>query len=203
MRIYAENITDGLTRFQQALVYAERLHARQVRKGTRIPYFSHLLSVTALVMEAGGDEDEAIAALLHDAVEDQGGQATLDEIRHRFGQPVADIVESCTDAFSTPKPPWRQRKESYLRHLNEASPSALRVSLADKLHNARTILTDLRHNGPNIWKRFRGGREGSLWYYRELADFFSAAVPGPQAAELAETVIRIEELAAGPSGRAS
>jgi GTP pyrophosphokinase len=200
MRKHQDNNPENTGRFPEALVMAHDLHAKQVRKGTPIPYFAHLMSVAALVMEAGGDEDEAIAALLHDAVEDQGGLATLREIRDRFGDRVAAIVEGCTDATSTPKPPWRQRKEAYLAHLNHASQSVRRVSLADKLHNARTILRDLRLNGPEIWNRFRGGRDGSLWYYRQLADFFSAEHLSPQAAELAEIVAEIERLAVKTAG---
>jgi GTP pyrophosphokinase len=196
MRKIGFDSSETMTRFQEALIFADRLHAAQRRKGTNVPYIAHLLSVAALVMEAGGDEDERIAALLHDAVEDQGGQKTLKEIRVRFGDRVAGIVEGCTDSFTTPKPPWRDRKENYLAHLHDASPSVRRVSLADKLHNARTILRDLRLTGPEVWKRFRGGRDGSLWYYRQLADFYSTALPSPQAAELAEVVDAIETLAA-------
>ena len=131
-------------RFEEALVYATQLHSHQTRKRTGTPYIAHLLSVTALVLEAGGEEDEAISALLHDAVEDQGGKKTLKEIQRRFGNKVAEIVLSCTDAYIFPKPPWQERKESYIAHLKEASPESKRVSLADKLHNARSILRDLR-----------------------------------------------------------
>jgi len=134
-------------RFEDALRYAYTLHARQTRKGSNIPYIAHLLGVTALVLEDGGSEDEAIAALLHDAVEDQGGMKTLMEIRRRYGDLVAEIVEGCTDAIASPKPPWRQRKERYIEHLRHASPAVRRVSLSDKLHNARSILEDLRKDG--------------------------------------------------------
>src|SRR5574338_1076604 len=120
-------------RFDDALVFAARLHRRQIRKGTRIPYIAHLLAVTALVVEDGGDEDQAIAALLHDSVEDQGGLATLEEIRQRFGERVAGIVLACSDSTTSPRPPWRERKENYLAHLKHAPPDALRVSLADKV----------------------------------------------------------------------
>ncbi len=123
-------------RFDQALNYAIQLHADQLRKGSGVPYLAHLLSVTALVLEDGGSEDEAIAALLHDAVEDQGGLATLEEIRSKFGTHVADIVAGCTDSFEDPRPPWKQRKDRYLQHLAQATPEVRRVSLADKLHNA-------------------------------------------------------------------
>lgn len=194
MRKSKGNYRAPLTPFQQALIYADRLHADQKRKGTEVPYIAHLLSVAALVIEAGGDEDERIAALLHDAVEDQGGRETLEEIRLEFGERVAAIVEGCTDAYTIPKPPWRKRKETYLDHLPEASPSVRRVSLADKLHNARSILRDLRHYGPPVWGRFTGDREGTLWYYRQLANFFSASETSLQAAELAVAVAEIEAL---------
>ena len=134
--------------FVSALDYAVRLHDGQMRKGTDIPYVSHLLAVAALVMESGGDQDETIAALLHDAVEDCGGRPVLNEIRSRFGDRVADIVDGCTDAYTEPKPPWKARKEQYLHHLEDASESILLVSNADKLHNARAILTDYRWSAP-------------------------------------------------------
>lgn len=175
-------------RFEQALLYAHQLHARQTRKGSAIPYIAHLLGVCALVLEDGGDEDEAIAALLHDAVEDQGGRATLEEIQSRFGVRVASIVESCSDAFTVPKPPWRARKEAYLAHLPQHTPSAVRVSLADKLHNARAILRDVRTLGPEVWARFNGGRDGTLWYYARLVEIFSQITHSPMVEELRATV---------------
>ena len=159
-------------RFEDALVYAHQLHARQKRKGTHIPYIAHLLAVTAIVIENGGTEDEAIAALLHDAVEDQGGSKTREAIRQRFGEKVAIIVDGLTDTDQTPKPPWRKRKEDYLAHLSNASRSVLLVSLADKLHNARTIRQDYRLIGDEVWRRFTGGKEGTLWYYRSLVSAF-------------------------------
>ena len=141
-------------RFAQALTYACIAHSDQLRKGTEIPYVSHLLAVAGLVLEHGGDEDEAIAALLHDAVEDAGGQARLANLRHRFGDRVAEIVIDCTDTDITPKPPWRARKETYIAHLENASASARLVSCCDKLHNARTIVADLRTQGDLVWKKF-------------------------------------------------
>lgn len=159
-------------RFQSALLYALRLHAGQQRKNKQIPYYAHLLSVTALVIEAGGDEEEAIAALLHDAVEDQGGYARLEEIKSKFGKRVADIVDGCTDAYQMPKPPWKERKERYLHDLNSASASVILVSLADKVHNARSIYRDLKRAGKGIWESFNGGKDGTLWYYRSLAKTF-------------------------------
>jgi len=182
-------------RFADACQYAIELHATQKRKGTEIPYIAHLLGVTALVLEDGGNEDEAIAALLHDAVEDQGGVKTLQEIRQRYGEQVANIVAGCTDAFASPKPPWRQRKEAYLQHLKEAGTSIRRVSLADKLHNGRSILMDLRRDGPSTLGRFNGGRDGTLWYYRELVKVFQQVESSPMVVELARVVAEIEQLA--------
>jgi (p)ppGpp synthase/HD superfamily hydrolase len=190
-----ENAQPNLTtRFENALVYALQLHASQKRKGTGIPYISHLLAVTALVIQDGGSEDEAIAALLHDAVEDQGGVETLDEIRRRYGDRVAAIVESCTDAYGSPKPPWRSRKERYLAHLSRATPEARRVSLADKLHNARSILRDLRQEGDVIWSRFKGGKNGSLWYYRSLVKIFQETGNDYMTGELSRVVAEIERI---------
>jgi (p)ppGpp synthase/HD superfamily hydrolase len=182
-------------RFTEALVYAVLLHKDQCRKTTDIPYISHLLGVTALVLEDGGDEAQAIAALLHDAVEDQGGLPTLDDIRNRFGERVAHIVDGCTDSCQHPKPPWRQRKEQYLARLPEESPDVWRVSLADKVHNVRAVVSSLRQEGAAVWERFKGGREGTLWYYRLLADFFQRAYPGFMADELARAVAEAERLA--------
>lgn len=180
------------SRFEDALVFAHQLHASQTRKGTSIPYIAHLLAVTALVIADGGDEDQAIAALLHDAVEDQGGLKTLQLIRSRFGERVAVIVDGCTDAYGSPKPPWRERKERYLEHLKHASPEVQRVSLADKLHNARSILRDLRQNGEDIWSRFNGGKSGTLWYYHSLVLIFQQQVDSPMVEELALVVGEIE-----------
>jgi (p)ppGpp synthase/HD superfamily hydrolase len=162
-----------LSRFEEALVFANRLHAIQVRKGTGTPYIAHLLAVTALVIENGGREDEAIAGLLHDAVEDQGGQKTREEILRRFGDNVVSIVDGCTDTDQAPKPPWRARKEQYMARLRkEASDSVRLVSLADKVHNARTIIADHSQIGAAVWRRFSGGKEGTLWYYRSMVDVF-------------------------------
>ena len=180
-------------RYERALVWAARKHARQVRKGTTIPYVSHLLAVSSLALEHGADEDEAIAALLHDAVEDQGGPRTREEIRAEFGERVASIVDGCTDTDQDPKPPWRPRKEAYVAHIAEAPPSVLLVSACDKLHNARSILSDLRATGPAVWDRFTGKRDGTLWYYRALADAFAAAgAPKGLVADLARVVREME-----------
>jgi (p)ppGpp synthase/HD superfamily hydrolase len=182
------------SRFEEALSYVFNLHNGQTRKGNGVPYISHLMSVCALVLENGGDEDQAIAALLHDAVEDQGGLATLAEIRNRFGENVANIVSACSDSFITPKPPWRERKEKYLAHLPETYPPARLVSLADKVHNARTILADHRQIGDEIWRRFKGGRDGTLWYYQELARVFRATGCEPLIDELELLVVDLTGL---------
>lgn len=155
-------------RFTEALAYAAELHRRQARKGTNVPYVSHLLAVAGLVMEYGGTEEQAIAALLHDAIEDQGGVSTGEEIRRRFGEEVCSIVEGCTDCEVTPKPPWKPRKEAYVAQVRGAAVEVKLVSAADKLHNARTILADYRHRGDLVWSRFHGGKEGTLWYHRAL-----------------------------------
>lgn len=155
-------------RFEEALAYAARLHANQRRKLSDTPYVAHLLAVAAIVLEYGGDEDEAIAALLHDAVEDQGGHAVLGEIEKRFGQRVARIVDDCSDAHVSPKPPWRERKERHLIRLAAASDSARLVIAADKLHNLRSLVRDYRSQGSELWTWFSGGRDGTLWYYREM-----------------------------------
>lgn len=178
-------------RFEDALVYAAQLHRNQVRKGSGVPYVSHLLGVASLVLEDGGSEDEGIAGLLHDAAEDQGGEPRLAEIKGRFGADVARIVRACSDAFETPKPPWRQRKERYLKHLEGATPDELRVSLADKLHNARAILADHREIGERVWTRFKPDAD-SLWYYRRVAELFTRRLPGRMAGELEIVVAEIE-----------
>ena len=175
-------------KYDEALLYASELHRTQVRKGTSIPYLSHLLSVSALVLKNGGDEDQAIAGLLHDAAEDQGGMETIAVIRARFGDRVATIVGDCTDSVTTPKPPWRDRKEAYIASLATKDPDSLLVSLADKTDNARAIMGDYREFGDEVWERFSGKKEGTRWYYRALSDAFQAYYPGPLASELARTV---------------
>lgn len=182
-------------RFEDALVYANHLHAEQRRKRSQVPYIAHLLGVTSLVLEDGGDEDEAIAALLHDAVEDQGGLDTLEEIRERFGQSVADIVFEVTDAFTDPKPPWRARKEKYIASIRSASPQALHVSLADKVYNARATLRDIRLEGESAWERFNGGKKGTLWYYRQLIEEFRKRGSSNLLRELIRIVDQLESLA--------
>ncbi|HYJ30182.1 MAG TPA: HD domain-containing protein [Allosphingosinicella sp.] len=194
-------------RFDEALVYASHIHGGQLRKGTSTPYLAHLLGVASLALESGADEDEAIAALLHDSVEDCGGAARLEDIRTRFGDRVAGIVADCSDSDTDPKPPWRQRKHDYLAALEAKPRSSLLVSLADKTHNAQAILADLHAHGDALWDRFTGGKEGSLWYYGALAQAFSRALPGPAADRLARLVEDMrdhaasqEQPAAGPGG---
>ena len=176
-----------------AAAFALRIHGAQTRKGSAVPYISHLLGVASLVLEHGGDEEQAIAGLLHDAVEDQDAHQ-LDIIRDRFGARVAAIVAGCTDADTLPKPPWRARKEAYIAHLEHAGPDVWLVSCADKLHNARAIGTDLRTHGQAVYDRFRGGRDGTLWYYGTLSEVFTRLMPGALAAELAQAVREMERL---------
>lgn len=184
------------TRFTGAVAYAARLHAQQKRKGTERPYIAHLLAVASIVLDHGGDEDTAIAALLHDAVEDQGGRPRLAEIRRKFGARVARIVDGCTDAYTDPKPPWRPRKERYIAHLAEALAEVRLVSAADKLHNAREILADYRRIGDALWSRFQGGKEGTLWYYRALLEALRQAGTSPLVEEIERVVTELERLAA-------
>ncbi len=190
--------TDGplLTeRFDDALAYASRIHRTQLHKGADIPYISHLLAVAAIAIENGADEDQAIAALLHDAVEDQGGLERLAKIRARFGDGVAQIVADCTDSHEEPKPDWRPRKEAYIASLAHKPARSLAVSLADKTHNAAAINADLRAVGDAVWDRFTADREGVLWYYRALADAFRTKAPGIAAERFVREVEEMEELA--------
>jgi (p)ppGpp synthase/HD superfamily hydrolase len=196
-------------RFQQAFELASQVHATQVRKGTHTPYLAHLMSVAALVLEHGGDEDTAIAALLHDSVEDSpDGSAMEAEVRHHFGDRVADIVLACSDAIAIPgqpKAPWRQRKTAYLDKLaRETDPSVLLVSASDKLHNARTIVADLRAVGPAVWQRF-GQKDPAahLWYYRSIAACYGGRVPAGLADELDRVIAEMESLAASSSPNGS
>ena len=181
-------------RFENAVQLALRLHGHQTRKGNQIPYIAHLFTVAALAMEHGADEDEAIAALLHDAVEDAGGDTILRQIREQFGDRVAVIVEGCTDTDVMPKPPWRPRKEAFLARLRAADQSVRFVVACDKLHNARSLLSDLLADGPATLDRFTGGRDGTLWYYREVANVLREAGTGRLAAELDRVVREIEGL---------
>jgi len=193
-------------RYAEAFAYALELHRNQRRIKTEIPYVAHLMAVSGLVLEHGGTEIEAIAALLHDAVEDQGGPPTLAEIKRRFGDDVAGIVEGCSDTDVDPKPPWRKRKEDYIAHIRRAPASVRLVSAADKLHNARAILADYRVHGEALWSRFNGGRDGTLWYYRALTEVYRQAkleaAHERLAAELDRVVSELESLVAGPGSAA-
>ena len=187
-------------RFEKALRFAVQLHGHQFRKGGELPYIGHLLGVCGIALENGADEDEAIAALLHDSIEDQaegfGGADKLREhLRAEFGEKVLAIVEGCTDAETIPKPPWRARKERYIAHLAGASPSVLLVSASDKLYNARAILQDFREIGDAVWSRITGGKDGTLWYYRALCAAFQAHGSTPLRRELERTVNDLETLA--------
>ena len=189
------------SRFIAALGYAARLHARQVRKRTERPYIGHLLSVTSIVVEYGGDEQMAIAALLHDAVEDQGGKPRLREIRRKFGKRVAHIVDGCTDSYTEPKPPWMQRKRAYVARVAGESGEVRMVSAADKLSNVRETLYDFRVHGDSVFERFAGKKEGTLWYYRALVNEFQKAGNTPLVEELDRVVTELESLARSRKAR--
>ncbi len=193
-----EDLAQPLTdRFTRALTLACELHRTQARKGSQVPYVAHLLAVASIALEHGASEDEAIAAVLHDAVEDQGGKETAGRIRAEFGDQVADVVLGCSDTDEEPKPPWRARKERYVAHVREASTSVRLVSASDKLHNARSILADYRVHGEAVWEIFRGGRGGTLWYYRALVEAFSLHGRSRLVDELDRVVSELESLA-GP-----
>jgi (p)ppGpp synthase/HD superfamily hydrolase len=184
-----DDMTALTEKFDRALLYTSAVHGGHKRKGTDIPYIAHLLAVAATVLEYDGSEDMAIAALLHDAVEDQGGLPRLDDIRSRFGDRVADIVFACTDSAETgrPKAEWRIRKERYIAHLDDVDKEALLVSLADKVHNARSILRDSRREGIGalVWDRFNRPKPDTCWYYSALAEAFQRRLPGQLSDELA------------------
>ena len=184
-------------RFERALLFAVKKHRGQARKASTVPYIAHLIGVASLVLEAGGDEDLAIAALLHDVVEDCGGAPMLKEVRRLFGPRVAKVVDGCTDADVYPKPPWRERKEKYLSHLRDADQDTRLVSAADKLNNVRSIVSDYRVIGESVWSRFNGGRDGTLWYYRSLLDIFLRHEPNRVTRELKLAVHELESLAEG------
>ncbi|MFU8803731.1 MAG: HD domain-containing protein [Bradymonadaceae bacterium] len=186
------------TRFDDALIYTSAIHRHQKRKATGIPYITHLLAVASLVGVHGGTEDQVIGGLLHDAIEDCIDKVPeiRTQIGSKFGQTVLDIVEACTDADTIPKPPWRERKLVYIKHVQDADPRApfLLVSLADKVHNAQSIVQDLRVMKEELWTRFKGKREGSIWYYESLSDAFATQAPGPLADELARLVEEMNRL---------
>ncbi len=181
-------------RFERALVYACQVHRDVRRKGTGTPYIGHLLGVAAIVIDSGADEDEAIAALLHDAVEEAGGRQRLEEIRAMFGDRVAGIVEGCSDCYGEPKPPWKERKEAYVRQAASAPPSVCLVSAADKLYNLRSIIRDYRQLGEQLWQRFRAAKEQVLWYYSELSKVYRLKVPAAVADELTAAMAELRRL---------
>ena len=182
--------------FERALAYATRIHGGQLRKETRIPYIAHILGVTAIALEYGATETEAMGALLHDAVEDCGGARRLRDIEGKFGKAVAKIVDGCTDTDQMPKPPWTTRKQAYIAHLRHASVSIQIVSAADKLHNVRAILMDYRTERDKLWTRFNGGKEGTLWYYAALLGAFRRSKRlAPLLAEIDRTLTVLEAIA--------
>ena len=184
-----------LKQFVEAVGYACDAHGVKKRRGTEVSYVAHLLGVTAIALEYGANEAEAIGALLHDVVEDCGGKSRLEDIRARFGPMIGAIVEGCSDTLDTPKPPWRERKEKYLQHLPQASAAVRLVSAADKLHNARATLGDYQRLGEKVWDRFHDGKAGTLWYYRALVTAFQAAGSNALIEELDRAVTAIEQLA--------
>ena len=189
--------TASSPKFQEAMVYAAQAHAGQLRKGTEIPYLSHLLAVTSIALDNGATDDEAIAALLHDTVEDAGGKPRLADIKAKFGTAVADIVADCSDADTIPKPPWRERKLAAVAHVNEAPVPVKFVKAADSLHNARSVLADYRAIGDALWTRFKGGKEGMLWYLRAMFTAFTEPRLRSLAKDLDATVTELERLTNG------
>ncbi len=182
-------------KFERALIFATRLHIDQVRKKSDTPYIMHLLAVASIVADYGGDEEQVIAGLLHDSVEDQGGRPTLNTVRGRFGPRVARIVEACTDSFETPKPPWQERKRAYVEHVKGAREDELLVSAADKLHNARSIVAEQRRVGNRAFQRFNARRVDVLWYYSALVRAFAKRNRTPLVDELDRTVREMRRLA--------
>jgi len=183
-------------RVEAALVHAATLHHDQRRKGSEVPYITHLVSVAILVGEAGGDEDQVVAALLHDSLEDQPERTSFEDLGARYGARVAELVRACSDSEVKPKPPWRERKERYLEHLRTVPAEVLVISCADKLHNARTIVSDLRVLGAALWPRFTGGRDGTLWYYREITRALrERGAPSSLLEELERSVAEMTRLA--------
>lgn len=186
------------SRFEDAFCYANQLHSEQHRKASDVPYVTHLMAVAALVAEYGGNEDQVIAALLHDVVEDQGGAPRLVEIRERFGETVAHIVDGCTDTDVVPKPPWRARKEAYIERLHQKEELVRLVAAADKLHNARCIVADQRLHGDAAFDRFQGGKDGTLWYYRTVTQVLGENGRTPIVDELERTGREMHRLAGEP-----
>ena len=194
-------------RFERAFLYASQVHGGQLRKGTQSPYIAHLMAVAATVIEYGGGEDQAVAALLHDAAEDHGGLARLADIEARFGGRVARIVEHLSDNIIDGREdtlPWRERKEAYLKALKTHPEESVLVSLADKVHNARATLRDFRKQGvgDKVWDRFRRPREQTLWYYNALAEIFlercAGDCPSRQLAEELRAIVDTLERETAP-----
>lgn len=179
-------------RLDEAFAYAHAAHASQARKGSGVPYIGHLMGVASIVIDDGGGEEETIAALLHDAAEDSGGRQRLEDIRARFGDAVAKIVADCTDAWTDPKPPWPERKRAYVEHARTLAPASLRVSAADKVHNAYAILRDLRNSGEQVWERFNAKPDDILAYYQSLVRAYREAGGGRLVDELDRIVRAIE-----------
>ena len=179
-------------RLDAAFAYAHAAHASQSRKGSGVPYIGHLMGVASIVIDDGGGEDEAIAALLHDAAEDAGGRGRLDDVRARFGDAVAKIVEDCTDAWTDPKPDWAERKRAYVERARTLAPASLRVSAADKVHNAYAILRDLRNSGERVWERFTAKPDDIVAYYQSLVRAYREAGGGRLVDELDRVVRAIE-----------
>jgi (p)ppGpp synthase/HD superfamily hydrolase len=177
------------SRFTEALIFATELHATQKRKSSGVPYVAHLLGTASLVLEYGGSEDEAIAALLHDGIEDQGGAETREKIYAKFGEKITKIVDECSEIYQKPKPSWLIRKEEYLKKIPTISDSARLVMVADKIYNLRSIIKDYRLKGDQVWSDFHGGRDGTLWYYQTLVDNFSQGKITP----IIEELIRVKE----------
>jgi len=177
------------SRFDAAFAYAHEVHATQTRKGSGAPYLGHLMGVSSIVLDDGGSEDEAIAALLHDAAEDHGGRPRLENIRSRFGDAVAKIVEDCTDAWDTPRPPWLARKQSYVEHARSLPAPSLRVSAADKVHNTYAILRDLRNIGEAVWARYEAPADDVVAYHESLVRAYREAGGGRLVDEL-ERIVR-------------
>ena len=177
-------MTELTSRFDDAIKYSHELHRAQTRKGNGSPYIGHLLGVASIVIDDGGSEDEAIAALLHDAAEDHGGRERLEDIRVRFGGAVARIVEDCTDSWETPKAAWKERKDAYVHHARKLPASSLRVSAADKVHNAYAILRDLRNIGEAVWERFNATPDDVMAYYEGLVRAYREAGGGRLVDEL-------------------
>ncbi len=187
-KYYPTKITE---RFDQVLLLCASLHRHQIRKDGRTPYVAHLLAVAALVLEDGGSEDEAIAALLHDSVEDQGGLEILEKIKQDFGENVAKIVAGCTESETFPKPPWKERKSRYLQQIRAGSKAVQRVFLADKLHNSRCLLLQLQQEGKGVWQQFRGGKSGTFKFYQSLLSSYK--IEGNMKQEFKKVITQLEK----------